>query len=99
MLQVFHLDVAKLDRDVPYIYASVSSIFIHTLQVFYLVFAMAIHVFLVFFLVFCNVSDIYCKNRPGAAHVAMRVRSGGDASGPCARFDDTGPMWAREMQA
>jgi hypothetical protein len=33
---MFHLNVAKLDRDVAYIYASVSGIFIRMLQVFHL---------------------------------------------------------------
>jgi hypothetical protein len=38
MLQVFNLDVGKLDRDVAYIYiyAIVSGVFIHMLQVFHL---------------------------------------------------------------
>ena len=39
------------------------------------------------------------KSRSGVARVAIRVRSGGGASGPCTRSSGVGPAWAREMQA
>jgi hypothetical protein len=44
------------------------------------------------------------KTRSGVARVAMCVRSGRDASGPCAWFGSArpsgaGPAWARETQA
>jgi hypothetical protein len=41
-----------------------------------------------------NVSSECYKSRLGVAHVAMRVRNGGGASGACAAK----PAWACEMQ-
>jgi hypothetical protein len=51
-----------------------------------------------------NVASRCFKSRSGVVHVAMRVRSEGDASGPRARFGGArrgvaGPTWACETQA
>jgi hypothetical protein len=64
MLRVFYLDVAKLDQDVAYIYASVSSVFIRMLQMFHLDVCICFNGYTLvfkFFLVFSCVSDVYCK--------------------------------------
>jgi hypothetical protein len=47
----------------------------------------------------CSVLFECCKSRSSIAHVAMRVRRGEGASGPCALSSGAGPVWAREMQA
>jgi hypothetical protein len=61
MLQVFYLDVAKVDLDVAYIYASVSGVFICMLQVLHLYVCNGYTLVFKFFLVFASVFDICCK--------------------------------------
>jgi len=46
-----------------------------------------------------NVASEYFKTRLGVSHVAMHVRSGGDASGPRAQTGGAGTAWARETHA
>ena len=48
-----------------------------------------------------SVASRCLESRSGVAHVVIRVRSGGDASGPhaqCGGAGDAGPAWARETQ-
>jgi hypothetical protein len=59
-LQVFHLDVAKQDRDVAYI-CKCFRCFSYVYWCFILIFAMATHVFPSFFWCFVSVSDVCCK--------------------------------------
>jgi hypothetical protein len=110
IVQVSYLDVAKLDQDFVYIYASVLGVFIRMLQVFYLdvcngytrvfmFFSSALQVFQMYVANVLVVSDVCCKyfiwmlqSRSGVTHVAMRVRSGGGASGPQARFGGAGDV-------
>jgi hypothetical protein len=53
-----------------------------------------LQVFQLFGMYIAIVSSRCCKNRLRVGHVAMRVRSGGGASGPCARSGDAGVVRA-----
>jgi hypothetical protein len=85
MLQVFHLDVAKLDRDIAYICKCFISMFAYVCNdytrffKFFLMFCKCfIHMPQVFHLFWTYVASVlskYCKNRSGVANVKMHVRS------------------------
>jgi hypothetical protein len=97
ILQVFYLDIAKLDWDVAYIYICKCFMCFH---IFFNGYIRVFKFFLVCLLVYvASVSSRCCKSRLSVAHIAMHVSSGGGASGPCARSGGAGPTWAREMQA
>jgi hypothetical protein len=56
----FHLAIAKLDRDVPYI-CKCFRCFSYVCWCFILMFAMTTHAFSSFLWCFASVSDVYCK--------------------------------------
>lgn len=65
MLQVFHLNAAKVDLDVAYVVMATHACFKHMFQVFYL-----FHTYVVFYL---DVSEVDL----GGAHVSMAPVVGG----------------------
>ena len=84
--------------------------FTHMLQVFYLYVAYACNDFQVFLGVLqvfhlfrthvANISSRYYKSRSDVAHIAMHVRSGGGASGPCTRSGAASDVpWACKTHA
>jgi hypothetical protein len=86
-----------------HIYASVFGVIIRVLQVFhrdvcngytrvFKFFLVFLQVFQLFRTYVTSVSSGYCKSRSGVAHVAMRVRSEGGASDPCAPSGGTGDV-------
>jgi hypothetical protein len=86
MLQVFQLDGARLDRDVAYICKCFILMFAYVCNGYTCVFKFSgvLQVFQLFQTYVASVSSVCCKSRSDVALVAMRVRSGGSASGPCA---------------
>jgi hypothetical protein len=64
MMQIFHLDVSKINLSVVHIVMAIHACFKHMFQVFHL-----------FQTYIANVSSECCKSRSGVAHVAMAIHA------------------------